>query len=201
MQHNVQPTAPLCGARRPGWDQGPAVGRHRIPCVLPAGHTGEHRDALRGTWAASVDARPDAHLMRVDAPQVIEPRIHTGRLLDAPGATMTVTCPDWCVSDHQDETTRGTFAADFTHQGAELVLSSPAAGDAPLISARITHAPFSHVLREPVMGVWPADEEMGAEQVSGLADRLRAFADELDSLSVDLDDARLTARDARGGAR
>jgi hypothetical protein len=40
-----------CGARRPGWDHGPAVGSHRIPCILPAGHDGGHRDGLGQTWA------------------------------------------------------------------------------------------------------------------------------------------------------
>ncbi|MEU0217080.1 hypothetical protein ABZ281_19035 [Streptomyces sp. NPDC006265] len=190
MQDNVQPTPPAASDedRRPDPLES---------ALLAAWNAGEPEE----TDAPEADAQPDADLMRVDAPQVSGPRTHTVRLLDAPGATMTVTCPDWCISDHQDEMTRGTFAADFTHQGAELVLPSPAAGDAPLISARITHAPFSHALREPVMGVWPADEEMGAEQVSVLADRLRAFADELDSLSVDLDDARLTARNARGGTQ
>ncbi|MFF3894649.1 DUF6907 domain-containing protein [Streptomyces sp. NPDC001812] len=49
MQHNVQPAMPLCGARRPGWER-PGPGRHRLPCILPADHTGTHRDALRQTW-------------------------------------------------------------------------------------------------------------------------------------------------------
>lgn len=303
MQHNVQP---LCGARRPGWER-PGPGRHRLPCILPAGHTGTHQDALRQTWdgpfptpqvndcdaldgqctgetcghrgdprepvhrglehgmrvsfvdeplmpfelvqwdndrpeilfvadgtwptlnlaqtdellsavdeyagalrvarehlarsLASVDALPDADLMRVDAPQVNEDeRVHTIRLLDAPGATLTVTCPDWCVSDHADEKTRGTFAPDFTHHGEELVFPAPGGGE-PMLSARITHAPFSSILREPVMGVWSASEDMGPDQVHEFADRLRAYADALDCLSVDLDDARLNARDAHEGDR
>lgn len=124
------------------------------------------------------------------------PRVHTVRLLDAPGATLTVACPDWCVSDHADEKTRGTLAADFTHKGAELALPSPAADDEPLMSARIEHGPFSHSLRTPVMGVWPV-ADMDPDQVHAFAEQLRAFADALDCLSVDLDDARLTARDAR----
>ncbi|MGW9460060.1 hypothetical protein ACWG5N_29340 [Streptomyces globisporus] len=44
-------TKPVCGARRPGWDQGPAVGINRIPCVLADGHEGEHRNAFHQTWA------------------------------------------------------------------------------------------------------------------------------------------------------
>lgn len=44
----------LCGARRPGWDQGPAIGRHRIPCVR-ASHDddGDHRNGLGETWPQS----------------------------------------------------------------------------------------------------------------------------------------------------
>ncbi|MFE9922292.1 DUF6907 domain-containing protein [Streptomyces sp. NPDC005774] len=195
MQHNVQPTTPLCGARRPGWER-PGPGRHRLPCILPAGHTGEHQNALHQTWDAPSLAPVDADLMRLDAPQVSAPRVHTIPLLDAPGATLTVTCPDWCVSDHADEKTRGTFAPDFTHRGEELVFPAPG-GSETMLSAQITHAPFSSILREPVMGVGSASEDMGPDQVHEFADRLRAYADALDCLSVDLDDARLNAR---GGA-
>ena len=90
MSNTVPSTTPLCGARRPGWER-PGPGRHRLPCMLPTGHTGAHRDALRQTWeteqtAAQDDARRffeqhfpdlvpflaslDADLMRDDAPQV-----------------------------------------------------------------------------------------------------------------------------------
>ncbi|MFI2373061.1 hypothetical protein [Streptomyces sp. NPDC018833] len=54
--------AELCGKRRPGWEQeGP--GRHRLPCLLPAGHGGLHRDAFRAEWLESeagqvIDLRP-----------------------------------------------------------------------------------------------------------------------------------------------
>lgn len=41
---------PLCDGRRPGWEHGPAIGRQRIPCTLPAGHDGDHRNALGDTW-------------------------------------------------------------------------------------------------------------------------------------------------------
>ncbi|WP_175412248.1 hypothetical protein [Streptomyces sp. TRM64462] len=46
----------LCGARRSGWERS-APGRHRLPCVLPAGHEGEHRDAFAQTWADSVETQ------------------------------------------------------------------------------------------------------------------------------------------------
>lgn len=39
-------SAEPCGARPPG------PGRHLPPCVLPAEHEGEHRDAFAATWEA-----------------------------------------------------------------------------------------------------------------------------------------------------
>jgi hypothetical protein len=41
-----------CGKRRPGWER-PGPGRHRLPCILPAGHGGLHRDVLRAEWLES----------------------------------------------------------------------------------------------------------------------------------------------------
>jgi hypothetical protein len=38
-----------CGARRQGWENEPFRGR--IPCVRPAQHQGDHRDALSQNWA------------------------------------------------------------------------------------------------------------------------------------------------------
>ncbi|MFE7838380.1 hypothetical protein ACFU53_20680 [Streptomyces sp. NPDC057474] len=40
-----------CGKRRPGWESGPAIGRHRQPCVRSEQHSGDHRDGLGQTWA------------------------------------------------------------------------------------------------------------------------------------------------------
>ncbi|MEV7309458.1 hypothetical protein AB0N67_24805 [Streptomyces microflavus] len=54
----VTPPATECGARRPGWDQGPAVGSHRIPCTLPTGHDGGHRDGLGNEWTPTVESTP-----------------------------------------------------------------------------------------------------------------------------------------------
>ncbi|GHH88306.1 hypothetical protein GCM10017771_33010 [Streptomyces capitiformicae] len=44
------PEADLCGARRYG-RQHPGPGRHRLPCLLPGGHDGDHRDAFNATWS------------------------------------------------------------------------------------------------------------------------------------------------------
>ncbi|MDW6062924.1 hypothetical protein SAZ11_39095 [Streptomyces sp. FXJ1.4098] len=45
-----------CGARKPGWENGPAIGRHRIPCVRLKGHQDAHRDALGQEWAATTES-------------------------------------------------------------------------------------------------------------------------------------------------
>ncbi|MFD7443897.1 hypothetical protein [Streptomyces sp. NPDC059909] len=47
------PPAQLCGARRPGWENGPAIGINRIPCILAAGHDDDHRNAFGQTWPAA----------------------------------------------------------------------------------------------------------------------------------------------------
>ncbi|WP_405924733.1 DUF6907 domain-containing protein [Streptomyces sp. NBC_00035] len=203
---------------------GSTNGRHRLPCVLGAGHDDDRRDALGNTWSAdeqaaaqhsvdhafpavaaflaSGDARPDADLMRVDAPQVTEPRVHTIPLRDAPGATLTVTCPEWCTTDHYLDIQNGVLAADFAHLGAWADLD-PSQDDRPLLSVRIEQWPFGSKHREPMVCTSPAggqggEEDLTPEDVRALADQLRAFAADLDELSVDLDDARRTAREGRG---
>lgn len=42
-----------CGARKPGWENGPAIGANRIPCVRAAGHNGPHRDGLGQCWTGA----------------------------------------------------------------------------------------------------------------------------------------------------
>lgn len=41
---------PTCGARRPGWEHGPAIGINRIPCVLDPFHTDDHANAWAQRW-------------------------------------------------------------------------------------------------------------------------------------------------------
>ncbi|GAA1186426.1 hypothetical protein F4556_003306 [Kitasatospora gansuensis] len=41
---------PTCGARRPGWENGFPVGRHRIPCVLDPEHQDDHANGLGDQW-------------------------------------------------------------------------------------------------------------------------------------------------------
>lgn len=62
-----------CGARRPGWEDGPAIGRHRIPCVRVAGHDGPHRDGLTATWdATEADATEQAAVATNDTEDAME---------------------------------------------------------------------------------------------------------------------------------
>lgn len=212
MHDNVQPTGEqsrTCGARRPGWDQGPAVGRHRIPCVLPVGHTDDHRNALDDTWPdeqadvrRSVDAqfpavaaflaedvaRPDADLMRGDAVLVDGPRVVTVPLHNAPGSTLSVTCPEWCVSEHREEAGHGAYASDFSHMGAQVELSP---GGEVLLSASLAQSPFGSGDRRPIVATWPeTNGDLDERGVLDLADQLRAYAVDLDDLAVDLLNAR-----------
>ncbi|MER5384475.1 hypothetical protein ABT040_30150 [Streptomyces sp. NPDC002688] len=140
-------------------------------------------------------ARPDADLMRADAPQANAPRVVTVRLLDTPGATLTVTCPTWCVSEHRDEAEHGTFAVDFTHYGRDSAVSVD--GVEPILSARIAQSPFTSKGPEPVVMTWPeagaTNGQLSPDEVYALADQLRAYADTLDELAVDLDVARRAA--------
>jgi hypothetical protein len=142
-------------------------------------------------------------LMRADALRPAAPRTVVVRLLDTPGAMLTVTCPEWCVTDHFTEVQRGVLAADFTHLGVWADLDT-GEDDAPVLSVRIEQRPFSAACREPVACTSPAagqgSDDLAPDDVFALADRLRAFAESLDALGVDLDDARRTARTERGGA-
>ncbi|MFI6860171.1 hypothetical protein ACIBKZ_09695 [Streptomyces sp. NPDC050421] len=52
----------MCGARRPGWTTGPAIGTNRLPCILDPDHTGDHRNAFGQMWpdhANNEEARTD----------------------------------------------------------------------------------------------------------------------------------------------
>lgn len=210
MQHNVQPCPEpqraACGARRPGWDQGPAIGRHRIPCVLPEhGRDVDHRNALGKTWPVS----PDADLMRVDAPQVSEAealaayrqvfeqqQTHVIRLLDSPGATLTVTCPDWCESGHVEDETHGTYLEDFAHRGAEealhVDLGDGTAEDVLLVE--ITQYPFGRDLRQPTVILWPTlgmtEAHMDPDRLCALGEQLHEYANALTGASIRLAEIR-----------
>lgn len=145
-------------------------------------------------------ASADAPLMRVDAPQVSEPRIRIIRLLDTPGATLAVTCPDWCESDHYEDITHGTFLEDVAHRGTEEALHVDM-GDGTtedVLLCEITQYPFGYRMREPVAILWPTlgmtEGHMDPDKLCALAEQLHGYADSLTALSVELDDARRTAR-------
>ncbi|MDX3519286.1 DUF6907 domain-containing protein [Streptomyces scabiei] len=141
-------------------------------------------------------ARPDADLMRVDAPQASGPRTITVRLLDAPGATMTVTCPDWCASGHRRDV-EGVFAADLTHYGAPVDLPVHDDRGVPVLRVRLMQTPFSSGERQPVAVLDEPEEEMTPHRLCAFADQLRAYADALDDVAFDLDGARTQCEQGR----
>ncbi|WP_149826071.1 hypothetical protein [Streptomyces tailanensis] len=53
------PEAKLCGARRYDWQRPGRPGSHRLPCLLPGGHDGDHRDAFNSTWFPACGDRGD----------------------------------------------------------------------------------------------------------------------------------------------
>lgn len=161
-------------------------------------------------FLASADTQGDADPMRVDAPQVDDvrallaeahetytnQRTHTIRLLDTPGATLTVTCPEWCQSDHAEDVVHGTFLVDFAHRGWEEALHVDL-GDGStedVLLCEITQYPFGRDMRKPVAVMWPTlgmtEAHLEPAGVRALADQLRTYADALDDLSVELMDAR-----------
>ncbi|WP_405359812.1 hypothetical protein OG535_13325 [Kitasatospora sp. NBC_00085] len=108
---------PLCGARQPGWEHGPAIGRHRQPCILPAGHDDRHRDGLGQTW---------------------RPRTATVRTVDH--GPVTVPCPPWCLGVHED----GLDLVDLAHEGPETALTvDTPLGGVQLLDAGLCQYPYS----------------------------------------------------------
>ncbi|MFH8530539.1 DUF6907 domain-containing protein [Streptomyces tendae] len=155
-------------------------------------------------------------MMRVDAPQVSEAealdayrkvydaqRTHTIRLLDAPGATLTVVCPEWCAGDHREDETHGTYLVDFAHRGYEEALHVDLGEGATedVLLCEITQYPFGRDLCQPVALLWPSlgltEGHLTPDGVYALARQLRTYADALDELGVELDDARRNDADGR----
>jgi hypothetical protein len=157
-------------------------------------------------FLASDDAPPaDVRALLAEAQETYtQQRTHTIRLLDSPGATLTVTCPEWCRSDHAEDRVHGTYMVDFAHRGWEealhIDLGDGTAED--VLMCEITQYPFGRDMRQPVAVMWPtlgmAEAHMDPAQMCALAEQLRTYADALTELSVELDDARRTAR---GGNR
>lgn len=160
-------------------------------------------------FLASVDAQDQVHLMRVDAPQASEAealdayremyeesRTHTIRLLDSPGATLTVRCPDWCESGHQEDKTHGTYLVDFAHRGAEEALHVDLGDGATedVLLCEITQYPFGRDMRQPTALVWPTlgmtEAHLNADKLCALAGQLRDYADALDQQAVRLEKAQ-----------
>lgn len=131
-------------------------------------------------------------------------RTHTIPLLDAPGATLTVTCPSWCTDTHAEEATRGVHAVDFAHHGYEHALPVGASDDRDeVLLVQVHQYPFGSDLRKPAAVLWPTlgtpEAHLDPDGLCALADRLRQYADELVDLSLSLAHARTEHR--AGGAR
>ena len=171
--------------------------------------------ATAATPDATPDARPDADLMRPDAPQVTEAealdayrkvfteqQTHVIRLLDAPGMALTVTCPDWCESDHAEDETRGTFLVDFAHRGAEEALHVDLGdGDAEdVLLCEITQYPFGSDMRTPTVLLWPmlgrGEAHLDADGLCALAEQLQEYANALIDMSVRLASIRRQTTEA-----
>lgn len=116
-----------------------------------------------------------------------------------------MTCPEWCEIDHEEETTYGTFLADFAHcgRGEALDLSGVADTDEQVLFCEITQAPFDESKRAPVAKVWPVlgghgeTPDMGPAAVLELAERLRRYADALEAKSEQLSNLRHQAEAER----
>lgn len=167
-------------------------------------------------FLASENASPDAPLKRVDALQVShaealdayrefyeEYRTHTIRLLDHPGATMTVRCPAWCESDHAEDIEHGTFLEDFAHRGAEEALHVDL-GDGDhedVLLVEITQYPFGRDMRTPTVLMWPTlgmtEAHLDPDRLCTLAEQLREYANALVDMSVRLADVRQQTTRAR----
>ncbi|GAA2346691.1 hypothetical protein OKJ48_39365 [Streptomyces kunmingensis] len=156
-------------------------------------------------FLSSAGARPmapqvsqaDEALSRVRA----ENRTHRIRVLDAPGATLTVTCPAWCESDHEDEVERGTFLEDFTHCGAfrSAEFDDGTNTSVEIMGSAIMQRPFARNEHVPVASVQvvvggTGDFECDPAQLATLAHALDEHADQLRSLARNL-------AVIRGGAR
>lgn len=157
-----------------------------MPDTVPTGGHAQSLDQLMRPDTPA-DARPDA----ADAPQV---RTVTVRLLDTPGASLTVPCPAWCATDHSDDADRGTYAEDFAHRGEETSLDIDGAG---LVVTELTQYPFSRDMRLPTMTMWPVldfasngETYLDGAGLRSVAARLREHAATLDVQAATLDRLR-----------
>lgn len=125
-----------------------------------------------------------------------EQQTHVVRLLDSPGATLTVTCPDWCESDHREDEVHGTYMVDFAHRGAEEALHIDL-GDGDhedVLLCEITQYPFGRDLRKPTAVVWPTlgmtETHANPDRLAALGEQLHEYADALIAMSIRLADIR-----------
>ncbi|WP_165984609.1 hypothetical protein [Streptomyces sp. YIM 98790] len=93
-----QPVNGVCGARRGGWEDGPAIGRHRLACVLPAEHAEAHRDALGKSWTgrcAECGGEAEVRAVLARGERGLAEREVCVACRNDPGAGMCVQCHGW----------------------------------------------------------------------------------------------------------
>lgn len=133
-----QPKPTTCGARRPGWTTGPAIGINRIPCTLTTHTTGDHRNAFGQTWP-NYDAEKTAAEAAIASTYYTLGCNNHGAMCDGSPTqrhdyrhcVLTAeerdqiaagTVPPWCYSTTDDR----PAAAEESRQTAELITEAEA---------------------------------------------------------------------------
>lgn len=183
MSTTVPTPSTLCGMRRPGWDQGPAIGRHRIPCVLESQHEGDHRDALGQAWPGYRQlAEAVADRIVADMPALADrfDRVEFVNLVADGFRDATrpqVACPDgrpWCTGEVRDH----THPDEHLHHGPEHSMNgSYGLGIMPMHLVQINDEEVR--LAFEGRGDWP---DLGTDEVTGLIDDMAAYLERLRSL-------------------
>lgn len=164
-----------------------------------APHNNEQAGGLRssdGAFPAGGEFLARAEALAAYREVFTEQQTHVIRLLDSPGATLTVTCPDWCESDHAEDEKHGTYLVDFAHRGAEealhVDLGDGAAED--VLICEITQYPFGSDLRTPTVVMWPTlgmtEAHMDPDRLCALGEQLHEYADALTGASIRLAEIR-----------
>nr|WTB31094.1 hypothetical protein OG781_17835 [Streptomyces sp. NBC_00830] len=197
VQTPVKPSAApsACGARRPGWDQGPAIGSHRIPCTLPAGHEGEHRDGLGNTWApGSVEDRNITQLLGIpaqptatQAADAIEQPRTWSFISRQTSELLSVTCMPGCEMDHGSDIEAPTNPDDIWCQSSPRDVTLPVnesghPEDVRVLSTTLNVRPFDaklsqrlpHAAVELMQDCWieDLDPEAFEQVIDTLAERV-----------------------------
>ena len=108
------------------------------------------------------------------------------------GQRITVTCPDWCVTDHS--ATDLAFIEDLSHEGARIAMQMPSypSGTEQTMIAYLAQRPFTRTAedRAPRLALEAADDadavELDAALAQAVALSMRAHADRMLEMSKQL---------------